>query len=304
MPWGTVFDNVLPAVAAARRAAWRLPWSMRPYAGRARGLRQSLSARIVGRHAHAGLDRPRARHASAAASDGRAFRGARRDRALPAQRRSAAAKEATGATVVFVTHSVYESVYLSTRIAVMAPRPGRIVAEIVNARPTRGFPRQRGLRGHLPTGLGGAASRDERDMISRGRRLGARSRRRARPLGGSGAPLRDPALCLPSPTLVLTTLISDRAILFPALMVTLGTTLEALAFAVIGGVAFAVLFSQSKWIERAFLPVAIVAAGDADHRHRAIAPHLSRCPRRRADLRLSRRLFPDPVEYGARPRLG
>ena len=34
------------------------------------------------------------------------------------------------ATVVFVTHSVYESVYLSDRIVVMAPRPGRIVAEI------------------------------------------------------------------------------------------------------------------------------------------------------------------------------
>ncbi|MCS6778158.1 MAG: ABC transporter ATP-binding protein [Geminicoccaceae bacterium] len=33
-------------------------------------------------------------------------------------------------TVVFVTHSVYESVYLSTRIVVMAARPGRIVADI------------------------------------------------------------------------------------------------------------------------------------------------------------------------------
>jgi NitT/TauT family transport system ATP-binding protein len=39
-------------------------------------------------------------------------------------------KATTGATIVFVTHSVYESIYLSTRIAVMAPRPGRIVAEI------------------------------------------------------------------------------------------------------------------------------------------------------------------------------
>ena len=29
-------------------------------------------------------------------------------------------------TVMFVTHSVYESVFMSTRIAVMAPRPGRI----------------------------------------------------------------------------------------------------------------------------------------------------------------------------------
>lgn len=30
-------------------------------------------------------------------------------------------------TIVFVTHSVYESVYLSTRIAIFAARPGRIV---------------------------------------------------------------------------------------------------------------------------------------------------------------------------------
>jgi NitT/TauT family transport system ATP-binding protein len=33
-------------------------------------------------------------------------------------------------TVIFVTHSVYESVYLSSRIVVMAPRPGRVVADI------------------------------------------------------------------------------------------------------------------------------------------------------------------------------
>jgi len=33
-------------------------------------------------------------------------------------------------TVVFVTHSVFESVYLSNRIAVMAARPGRIVTEL------------------------------------------------------------------------------------------------------------------------------------------------------------------------------
>jgi NitT/TauT family transport system ATP-binding protein len=33
-------------------------------------------------------------------------------------------------TVVFVTHSVFESVYLSTRIAVMARRPGRILADL------------------------------------------------------------------------------------------------------------------------------------------------------------------------------
>jgi NitT/TauT family transport system ATP-binding protein len=33
-------------------------------------------------------------------------------------------------TIVFVTHSVFESVYLSSRIVVMASRPGRVFAEI------------------------------------------------------------------------------------------------------------------------------------------------------------------------------
>ena len=35
-----------------------------------------------------------------------------------------------GWTIVFVTHSVFESVYLSTRIAVMTSRPGRVAEEI------------------------------------------------------------------------------------------------------------------------------------------------------------------------------
>jgi NitT/TauT family transport system ATP-binding protein len=46
-------------------------------------------------------------------------------------------------TILFVTHSVFESVYLSTRIAVMTPRPGRIVADLsVDLAP----PRERTLR--------------------------------------------------------------------------------------------------------------------------------------------------------------
>jgi NitT/TauT family transport system ATP-binding protein len=46
-------------------------------------------------------------------------------------------------TVVFVTHSVFESVYLSTRIAVMTRRPGRIVADLPIELPQ---PRERTLR--------------------------------------------------------------------------------------------------------------------------------------------------------------
>lgn len=46
-------------------------------------------------------------------------------------------------TVVFVTHSVFESAYLSQRILVMSPRPGRIVADIAVAAP---YPRDEAFR--------------------------------------------------------------------------------------------------------------------------------------------------------------
>ncbi len=46
-----------------------------------------------------------------------------------------ALKCALGTTVVFVTHSVFESVYLANRIVVMAARPGRAVADIVVPEP-------------------------------------------------------------------------------------------------------------------------------------------------------------------------
>jgi len=41
-------------------------------------------------------------------------------------------------TVVFVTHSIYEAVFLSTRVVVMSPRPGRIAADVAIDEP---FPR-------------------------------------------------------------------------------------------------------------------------------------------------------------------
>src|SRR6267378_393684 len=46
-------------------------------------------------------------------------------------------------TLVFVTHSVFEAVYLSTRIAVMTRRPGRIVGDLPVELPQ---PRDRMLR--------------------------------------------------------------------------------------------------------------------------------------------------------------
>ena len=46
-------------------------------------------------------------------------------------------------TILFVTHSVFESAYLSSRIAVMTPRPGRIVADLPVDLPR---PRDRAVR--------------------------------------------------------------------------------------------------------------------------------------------------------------
>jgi NitT/TauT family transport system ATP-binding protein len=46
-------------------------------------------------------------------------------------------------TVIFVTHSVYESVYLSSRIVVMSARPGRMSTEIAISAP---YPRNEDFR--------------------------------------------------------------------------------------------------------------------------------------------------------------
>jgi NitT/TauT family transport system ATP-binding protein len=54
-----------------------------------------------------------------------------------------ALKAATGATVIFVTHSVFESVFLSDRVLVMAPRPGRVVRELTVDAP---YPRDLAFR--------------------------------------------------------------------------------------------------------------------------------------------------------------
>jgi NitT/TauT family transport system ATP-binding protein len=46
-------------------------------------------------------------------------------------------------TVMFVTHSIYEAVFLSQRVVVMAARPGRVVDEIVIDEP---YPRSADFR--------------------------------------------------------------------------------------------------------------------------------------------------------------
>jgi NitT/TauT family transport system permease protein len=67
-----------------------------------------------------------------------------------------------------------------------------------------------------------------------------------------------PPYVLPSPWLVLTTLVADRAILLQSLLATLTTTLEGLVLAVVGGVGLAVLFNQSRLVEYSLYPFAVI----------------------------------------------
>lgn len=54
-----------------------------------------------------------------------------------------AMKDAIGCTVIFVTHSVFESVFLSNRVVVMAARPGRVIEELSIETP---YPRDEDFR--------------------------------------------------------------------------------------------------------------------------------------------------------------
>jgi len=63
---------------------------------------------------------------------------------------------------------------------------------------------------------------------------------------------------LPAPSLIAVTLYADRESLFDSLLVTLQTTFYALAAAVGGGGLMALLFTRWRWLERSFLPIAII----------------------------------------------
>ena len=66
-----------------------------------------------------------------------------------------------------------------------------------------------------------------------------------------------PTYLLPAPSLIISTLITDWPTLSASLWVTLSITLKALGIAVIGSVGLAILFAQSRLVERAFYPFAV-----------------------------------------------
>ncbi len=69
---------------------------------------------------------------------------------------------------------------------------------------------------------------------------------------------RIPPYVLPGPGLVLQTVIADRRLLWDSLLTTLITTLQGFAAAAVGGVALALLFNRSKWLEYSLFPYAVI----------------------------------------------
>jgi len=67
-----------------------------------------------------------------------------------------------------------------------------------------------------------------------------------------------PPYVLPGPLAVLQTLISDWGVLSESLLTTLLTTLEGFIAASVGGIALALLFNQSKWLEYSLFPYAVI----------------------------------------------
>ena len=189
--------------------------------------------------------------------------------------------QALRTTVVFVTHSVFESVYLSSRIVVMAARPGRVFTELAIDAP---YPRDQDFRTSadyaafcrrtsealaqaMASQMSGCGRRGMNTQNS-ARERRDRALRIALPIVvlALGLSLWEavvrieniPPYVLPDPGLILQTLVSDWALLFQSLLVTLTTTFEGFLLAAIGGVGLAVLFNQSRLVEYSLYPYAVI----------------------------------------------
>lgn len=67
-----------------------------------------------------------------------------------------------------------------------------------------------------------------------------------------------PHYILPGPLVVAQSVVDDWGLLWPAMLTTTRLTVLALLFAIAGGVALAVAFTQSKWTEMSFFPYAVI----------------------------------------------
>ena len=224
-------------------------------------------------------------------------------------------------TVVFVTHSIAEAVFLSTRIIVMSPRPGRLVEDIAVD-----LPDERKL-----------AIRESTEFVDYTRHIRALfermglihdcmpSRMRAMLVNGirrSATPFIGSAIflalweagcrafgvrpiLLPAPSLVIQELAESPLWFAHQAVYTLGVTIAGFAVATVFGVLFAVAIVEWKLLDRAAVSAVRRPQQRAQGRARAAVHHLVRHRRRAEDRdRLPDRRVRRGDRHRARPALG
>ena len=139
VPWRTVEDNITMAARLTRRVTSEDRAEARRVArqyGLGEFLRHYPSALSGGMRQRVAFMRTLVTHQSLLLLD-EPFGALDAQTRLEMQQWLLQVWKDTGRTVLFITHDVDESIFLSDRILVMSPRPGRIVADFTNplARP-------------------------------------------------------------------------------------------------------------------------------------------------------------------------
>ncbi len=176
----------------------------------------------------------------------------------------------TGASVLFVTHSISEAVYLSDKVIVFSRRPARVATEIPIALP---YPRSQQVR-FTPRLHPGRTDRERsarRRAAGRARRSRLMTRRLATQIGypllGDRADRRRldaacwalnvPTVVLPTPDKVWHAFVARFDLLVSEGWVTLKETLYGFVLALVIGMPMAVAVANSRALNLMFYPLLI-----------------------------------------------
>ena len=200
-------------------------------------------------------------------------------------------------TVVFVTHSIHEAVFLSQRVIMMAARPGRVVEDIPIREPFRAARRSASARPFpcMPVSCRTVCYRPASLVWSHNMKTTTATPWIQHPRflkilyptlvavamvllwQGAVSYFRIPAFLVPSPLVMLESLWTHLTPLLLALLFTLKITLISFLLSIVIGAAVAFIRCRTALWKPPCFPTSCFA-GDADRRHRPADHHLGeRC---------------------------